>query len=123
MRTILLVEDVALNRDLMVQLLEDRYQILQAGDGYQAIAIALQRNPDMIIMDLSLPVLDGWKTIKTLKANPRTRHIPIIALTAHAMAGDKEKAMTLGCEEYITKPVDERLLFKAVEGLLQEEET
>ncbi len=123
MKTILLVEDVPLNRDLMVQLLEDKFHILQAEDGFQAIAIALQSNPDMIMMDLSLPGLDGWKTIKTLKTNPSTKHIPIIALTAHAMSGDKERVMGLGCVDYISKPVDERLLFKALQSILQEDAT
>jgi len=122
-KTILLVEDVPLNRDLMVQLLEDKFHILQAEDGFQAIAIALQSNPDMIMMDLSLPGLDGWKTIKTLKTNPSTKHIPIIALTAHAMSGDKERVMGLGCVDYISKPVDERLLFKALQSILQEDAT
>ncbi len=118
MKTILLVEDVPLNRDLMVQLLEDQFEVLQACDGAEGIAMALKNKPDMILMDLSLPGLDGWKAIRHLKNNPRTKKIPIVALTAHAMLGDKEKVMALGCEDYLSKPVNERLLFNVVQRLM-----
>ena len=118
MKTILLVEDVPLNRDLMVQLLEDKFHVLQALDGNQGITMAVSKKPDMILMDLSLPGMDGWRAIKKLKENPTTQKIPIVALTAHAMIGDKEKVMALGCDDYLTKPVDERLLFITMQRLL-----
>ncbi len=114
-KTVLLVEDVALNRDLMVQILEDKFHVLEATDGQEGIAMARAHQPDIILMDLSLPGLDGWEAIKRLKENARTRHIPIVALTAHAMLGDKERVLALGCEDYLTKPVDERMLFQMIE--------
>ena len=121
MKTILLVEDAPLNRDLIVQLLEDYFHILEATDGLEGIASAQQHQPDLIIMDLSLPRLDGWQAIKRLKANAKTRHIPIIALTAHAMIGDKERGMALGCDDYLTKPIDERQFFRAIKKLFPDQ--
>ena len=119
MKTILLVEDVPLNRDLMVQILEEHFHILQASDGHQGISMALERKPDLVLMDLSLPGIDGWTAIKKLKANPTTRKIPIVVLTAHAMIGDKEKAINFGCDAYLTKPIDERLLFRTIRKFLE----
>ncbi len=119
MKTILLVEDVALNRDLMVQILEEHFKILQAADGSQGIDIAVKMKPDLVLMDLSLPGIDGWTAIRQLKTNATTKQIPIVALTAHAMTGDKEKVMGLGCDGYLTKPVDERLLFRMIRKLLE----
>ena len=120
MKKILVVEDVELNMDLMVQLLEDDYQVLTAMDGAAGIELAEQERPDLILMDLSLPVIDGWEAARRIKANDALNHIPIIALTAHAMVGDAEEALTAGCDDYMTKPLDEDLLFKKLEHFLEE---
>ena len=111
MRTILIVEDVDYNRELLVQLLEDDYQILTAADGAAGVETAARERPDLILMDLSLPVVDGWEATRRLKARPETEAIPVIALTAHAMQGDEEKARACGCDDYLTKPIDEDQLF------------
>jgi CheY-like chemotaxis protein len=93
--------------------LEDGFEVLVAGDGAQGLAIAAAERPDLILMDLNLPVVDGWEATRRLKADPGTRGIPIIALTAHAMAGDRERALAASCDEFDTKPIDlERLLEK-----------
>jgi CheY-like chemotaxis protein len=118
MKTILIVEDVEFNLDLLVQLLEDDYAILTAGDGAAGIELAEQARPDLILMDLSLPVIDGWEATRRLKAHVTLRHIPIIALTAHAMSGDEEKARAAGCDDYLSKPIDEDLLFAKLQTLL-----
>lgn len=118
MKTILIVEDVEFNLDLLVQLLEDDYNILTATDGAAGIALAERESPDLILMDLSLPVIDGWEATRRLKANARLRHMPIIALTAHAMSGDEERAKAAGCDDYLSKPVDENLLFAKLQALL-----
>jgi two-component system, cell cycle response regulator DivK len=96
-RRILIIEDVELNRDLLVQLLEEEYEILTAVDGAAGLEVARRECPDLILMDLSLPVVDGWEVTRRLKAEPETRAIPVIALTAHAMRGDKERARACGC--------------------------
>jgi two-component system cell cycle response regulator DivK len=113
-KRILVVEDVEFNRDLIVQLLEDAYQVITAGDGHEGIERAARERPDLILMDLSLPVVDGWEATRRLKAMDDLRGIPIIALSAHAMAGDEEKARQSGCDGYLTKPLDETLLFDMV---------
>ena len=118
MKRILIVEDAEFNRDLLVQLLEDDYQILTAVDGAAGIAMAELQRPDLILMDLSLPVVDGWEATRRIKANVALRHIPIIALTAHAMMGDEEKARQSGCDDYMTKPIDEDLLYKKLAHFL-----
>jgi len=118
MKTILIVEDVEFNLDLLVQLLEDDYTIHTATDGAAGLALAEQERPDLILMDLSLPVIDGWEATRRLKANARLRHIPIIALTAHAMSGDEEKAKAAGCDDYLSKPIDEDLLFAKLQAFL-----
>ena len=111
---ILLVEDNELNRDMLSRRLKRKeFNVVCAVDGEMGIGMASSESPDIIIMDLSLPVIDGWEAIKELKANDQTASIPIIVLTAHAMEGDREKAMETGCDDYDTKPVDfERLLSK-----------
>jgi two-component system cell cycle response regulator DivK len=119
MKKILVVEDVELNMDLLVQLLEDEYQVLTATDGAAGIELAEQEQPDLIIMDLSLPVMDGWEAARRIKTNDRLKHIPIIALTAHAMLGDAEKARRAGCDDYMPKPLDEDLLFEKLDQLLE----
>jgi two-component system, cell cycle response regulator DivK len=111
MKRILVVEDVEFNRDLLVQLLEDAYEVITAVDGREGIERAARDRPDLILMDLSLPVVDGWEASRRLKAMDDLRSIPIIALSAHAMAGDEQKARESGCDGYLTKPLDEALLF------------
>jgi CheY-like chemotaxis protein len=111
MKRILIVEDIEFNRDLLIQLLEDQYDLLSAVDGAEGIALAERELPDLIIMDLSLPVVDGWEATRRIKANPALRHIPVIALSSHAMRGDEEKARQAGCDDYLSKPLDEDLLF------------
>ncbi len=111
---ILLIEDNELNRDMLTRRLErKKFTVICAEDGQQGFDMAQSIIPDIILMDLSLPIIDGWSTAKKLKANKATKSIPIIALTAHAMKGDREKALDAGCDDYDTKPVDfERLLGK-----------
>ncbi|CAM2930824.1 MULTISPECIES: response regulator [Methylobacterium] len=111
MKTILIVEDVALNRDLLMQLLEDDYALVMAVDGAAGVAMAASHTPDLILMDLSLPVIDGWEATRRIKADPATAGIPVIAITANAMSGDADKARAAGCDDFMTKPVDEDLLF------------
>ncbi|HSF32954.1 MAG TPA: response regulator [Candidatus Tectomicrobia bacterium] len=111
MKKILVVEDVDFNRDLIVQLLEDDYEVLTAADGAEGIRLAERERPDLILMDLSLPVIDGWEATRRIKVNAALKHIAIIALTAHAMRGDEEKARESGCDDYLSKPLDEDVLF------------
>jgi two-component system, cell cycle response regulator DivK len=111
MKTILIVEDVELNRELLVQLLEDDYRLVLAQDGQAAIEKATEARPDLILMDLSLPKLDGWEATRRLKADERLSRIPVIVLSAHAMRGDEERARSSGCDDFLTKPIDEDLLF------------
>ena len=118
MKTILIVEDVEFNLDLLVQLLEDDYAILTAADGAAGIELAERAHPDLILMDLSLPIIDGWEATRRLKAHATLHHIPIIALTAHAMSGDEEKARAAGCDDYLSKPIDEDLLFAKLRTFL-----
>ncbi len=120
MPTILLVEDNELNRDMLSRrLMRKGYEVLIADDGAKGLSAATDGKPDLILMDMSLPVLDGWEATRRLKAEPQTRAIPVIALTAHAMSSDREKAVAAGCDDYDTKPVElERLLAK-IERLLQ----
>jgi two-component system cell cycle response regulator DivK len=118
MKKILIVEDVEFNRDLLVQLLEDDYELLTAADGAAGIELAEREYPDLILMDLSLPVVDGWEATRRIKANAALRSIPIIALTAHAMKGDAEKARECGCDDYLSKPLDEGLLFEKIKHFL-----
>ena len=114
MKKILLVEDNEMNRDMLSRRLERKgYTVLCAVDGEAGVAMAAAEKPDLILMDMSLPVLDGWGATRQIKADPATRAIPIIALTAHAMAEDERKAREAGCDDYDTKPVEmERLLGK-----------
>ena len=121
MKTILIVEDVEFNLDLFVQLLEDDYTILTASDGAAGIALAERARPDLILMDLLLPVIDGWEATRRIKANAALRAIPIIALSAHAMTGDEERALQSGCDDYLSKPLDETLLFAKLARFLGQE--
>ena len=120
MPKILLVEDNEMNRDMLSRRLERRgYEVVMAMDGEQAVALAQSAAPDLILMDMSLPVLNGWDATRCIKGSPATQSIPIIALTAHAMADDRERAMAAGCDEYDTKPVDLERLLPKIERLLK----
>ncbi|EKQ68034.1 response regulator with CheY-like receiver domain and winged-helix DNA-binding domain [Leptolyngbyaceae cyanobacterium JSC-12] len=122
MARILLVEDNEMNRDMLSRRLERKgFQILIAIDGAQGVALAYAERPDLILMDMSLPELDGWEATRQLKATPDTQAIPIIALTAHAMAGDREKCFDAGCNDYDTKPIDFPRLLSKIQNLLGSE--
>ena len=124
MTKILLVEDSEMSRDMLARRLARRgYEVVIAVDGGQGVTLARTEAPDLILMDMNLPVLDGSEATRQLRAAPATRSIPIIALTAHAMSGDREKALEAGCDDYDTKPIElERLLGK-IEVLLKQEAT
>ena len=114
MKKVLVVEDVDFNRDLLVQLLEDKYQVIEAVNGQEGVELAERERPELILMDLSLPVMDGWEATRRIKANPDLSSIPVIALTAHAMVGDQEKALAAGCDEYLVKPLNEDILMAKI---------
>ena len=116
MSKILLVEDNEMNRDMLSRrLARNGYEVVIAVDGQQGVDMATSERPDLILMDMSLPVIDGWEATRRIKAEDATKKIPVIALTAHAMAGDREKAIEMGCDDYDTKPVElPRLLGKIV---------
>ena len=117
---ILLVEDNEMNRDMLSRrLVRNGYEVLLAMDGQQGVDVALSEHPDLILMDMSLPVIDGWEATRRIKANDATRRIPVIALTAHAMAGDREKAMEVGCDDYDTKPIEISRLVGKMAALLK----
>jgi two-component system, cell cycle response regulator DivK len=119
MAKILLVEDNEMNRDMLSRRLERRgYDVIVAVDGEEGVARALADGPDLVVMDLSLPGIDGWEATRQLKAAEETRSIPVLALTAHAMAGDREKALAAGCDDFDTKPVDLPRLVGKLERLL-----
>jgi CheY-like chemotaxis protein len=119
MPRILLVEDNEMNRDMLSRrLVRNGYEVVIAVDGQQGADMALSERPDLILMDMSLPVIDGWEATRRIKSNDATRRIPVIALTAHAMAGDREKAMEVGCEDYDTKPVEISRLLGKIAALL-----
>ncbi|HEU4561021.1 MAG TPA: response regulator [Longimicrobium sp.] len=119
MRTILLVEDNEMNRDMLSRRLERKgFQVVLAEDGLGGVEMAASQAPDLVLMDMSLPVLDGWEATRRLKAAPGTRHIPVIALTAHAMSGDRERALEAGCDDYDTKPIELPRLLAKIEALL-----
>jgi two-component system cell cycle response regulator DivK len=124
MNSILLVEDNEMNRDMLTRRLARKgYQVITAEDGKQGVDLAMRVHPDLILMDMSLPVLDGWEATRILKRSPETKDIPIIALTAHAMAGDEEEAYQAGCDDFDTKPVVmDRLLGKIHARLAKNEE-
>jgi CheY-like chemotaxis protein len=120
MTRILLVEDNEMNRDMLSRRLQRRgYEVTIAIDGQQGVTMAQESPPDLILMDMSLPLIDGWEATRTLKVDPATRHIPIIALTAHAMSTDREKALEAGCDDYDTKPIELPRLLAKMEALLK----
>jgi CheY-like chemotaxis protein len=117
---VLLVEDNELNSDMLSRRLQRAgYAVVVARDGADGVAKAISERPDLILMDISLPIMDGWEATQQIKANAQTAHIPIIALTAHAMAGDREKALAAGCNDYDTKPVELPRLLGKIEGCLK----
>lgn len=116
MKTVLIVEDVELNIDLLTQLLEDDYNLLVAKDGAEGVAITEQEEPDLVLMDISLPDMDGYEATRAIRISFPA--LPIIGLSAHAMQGDAEKALAAGCNDYLTKPVDEDLLFQKLQEYL-----
>ena len=120
MPKILLVEDNEMNRDMLSRRLERRgYDVVIATDGLEGVSAAQVHRPDLVLMDMSLPGLDGWEATRTLKAAADTARVPVIALTAHAMSGDREKAMAAGCDDFDTKPIDFVRLLGKIEALLK----
>ena len=118
MRTILIVEDTELNIDLITQLLEDDFHLLIARDGEQGVVMARENNPDLILMDISLPVLDGYEATRKIRETHRS--VPIIGLSAHAMSGHEQRAKEAGCNDYLTKPIDDQVLFNMLKRYLVE---
>jgi two-component system, cell cycle response regulator DivK len=116
MKTILIVEDIELNIDLLTQILEDDYNILVAKDGAQGVALAEQEHPDLVLMDISLPVMDGYEATRNIRKTFQS--LPIIGLSAHAMQGDEEIAKAAGCTDYLTKPIDEIILIRKLKEYL-----
>jgi CheY-like chemotaxis protein len=116
---ILLVEDNEMNRDMLSRRLQRKgHEVLMAADGMQGILMAESHAPDLILLDMSLPVIDGWEAARRLKASEATKDVPVIALTAHAMSGDREKALAAGCDDYDTKPVDFAQLLVKIQAML-----
>lgn len=121
MPKILLVEDNEMNRDMLSRRLERKgMQVLIAVDGEQGVAVAQSEIPDLILMDMSLPVLDGWSATRQIRSLPQTQAIPIIALTAHAMSGDRDKCLAAGCDDYDTKPIEFTRLLNKIQTLLSQ---
>lgn len=119
MRKILLVEDNEMNRDMLSRrLVRNGFEVVMAVDGEQGIVMAQSERPDLILMDMSLPVIDGWEATRRVRASDATCAIPIIALTAHAMSGDREKAIEAGCDDYDTKPIEMPRLLDKINALL-----
>jgi two-component system cell cycle response regulator DivK len=117
---ILLVEDNELNRDMLSRRLQRKgYDVIMAVDGQQGVDMALSEPPALILMDMSLPIIDGWEATRRIKADERTKNVPVIALTAHAMQGDEQKAKEAGCDDYDTKPVELPRLLGKIEALLR----
>jgi CheY-like chemotaxis protein len=117
-KKILIVDDTEWNRDLLVQLLEDDYDLVQAVNGEEGVKKTLAEKPDLILMDLGMPVMDGWEATRRIKANGELKHIPIIAVTSHAMVGDEIQAREAGCDDYVPKPIDETELLEKMKRLL-----
>ena len=117
-KKILIVDDTEFNRDLVVQLLEDDFELVIAEDGAEGLKKTQSEKPDLILMDLGMPVMDGWEATRKIKANDELKHIPIIAVTSHAMAGDEVEARKAGCDDYLPKPIDEDELLKKIRKFL-----
>lgn len=118
-KKILVVDDAEFNRDLIVQLLGDEYEMFVAVDGEDGVRKAEQERPDLILMDLGLPVMDGWEATQKINANSELKLIPVIAVTSHAMIGDERRAREVGCDDYLSKPIDEEELIRKVKKFLQ----
>lgn len=119
MSRILLAEDNEMNRDMLSRRLSRRgYDVIIATDGDRAVSLAQAEKPDLILMDIDLPIIDGYEATRRLRAAPATRHIPVLGLSAHAMLGDREKALAAGCSDYDTKPIDMPRLLQKIEHLL-----
>jgi CheY-like chemotaxis protein len=122
MATILLVEDNEMNRNMIVQYLAyQSYTVLTANDGDEAVTLAAQAMPDLILMDISLPLVDGWEATRRLKAGAETKYIPVIALTAHAMAADRQTSLDAGCDDYESKPINFDRLLEKIQALLEQQ--
>ena len=117
-KKILVVDDAEFNRDLLLQLLEDDYEVIMAVDGGEGVKKAEQERPDLILMDLGMPVMDGWEATRRIKANSELKHIPIIAVTSHAMVGDEIQAREAGCDDYLPKPIDENELLRKIKRFI-----
>ena len=118
-KKILIVDDTEWNRDLLVQLLEDDYDLVQAVNGEEAVKKTADEKPDLILMDLGMPIMDGWEATRAIKAKSELKHIPVIAVTSHAMVGDEITAREAGCDDYLPKPIDENELIRKIKKLLQ----
>jgi two-component system cell cycle response regulator DivK len=118
-KKILVVDDTDWNRDLIVQLLEEEYTVSEAVNGEEAVSKAEMERPDLILMDLGMPVMDGWEATRRIKAHNDLKHIPIIAVTSHAMVGDEIQAREAGCDDYLPKPIDENELLRKIQKFLQ----
>ena len=122
MARILLVEDNEMNRDMLSRRLKRKgYEVIIAVDGEQGVAMARSESPELILMDMSLPILDGWEATRQIKSQPETSSLPVIALTAHAMEGDRDKALEAGCDDYDTKPIDLKRLLGKMKVLLEKQ--
>jgi two-component system cell cycle response regulator DivK len=117
-KKILIIEDMEINIDLLVQILEDDYELVVARNGVEGLKKAAEEKPDLILMDMALPVMDGWETTRRIKSDEAVKHIPIIGISSHAMSGDAEKAKEAGCDDYLTKPLDDELLFQKLAKFL-----
>jgi CheY-like chemotaxis protein len=117
-KKILVVDDTEFNRDLVVQLLEEDYDIVVAENGEEALAVTDKERPDLILMDLGMPIMDGWEATRRLKANDDLKKIPVIAVTSHAMVGDEIEARKAGCDDYLPKPIDDELLMKKIKDFI-----
>ena len=119
MKKILLVEDNEMNRDMLSRRLQRKnFEVIMAVNGHEGVQMAGSESPDLVLMDLSLPVMDGWEAIRRIKADPATAQLPVIALTAHAMAGDEARAREAGCDDYDTKPVNFKRLMGKIEAFI-----
>jgi CheY-like chemotaxis protein len=117
-KTILIVDDTEWNRELLVQLLEEDYNILQAVDGADGVRVTEENKPDLILMDLGMPVMDGWEATRKIKANDALKNIPVIAVTSHAMVGDEIEARKAGCDDYLSKPIDDEALIAKIKRFI-----
>lgn len=121
---ILLVEDNEMNRDMLSRrLIRKKFEVVMAVDGAEGVEMSISEAPDIILMDMSLPIVDGWEATKKIKADPQTQNIPVIAMTAHAMAGDREKCLNAGCDDYDTKPVEFPRLLDKIKNLIGKDPT